>query len=50
MPDFGDDAAYVWSVTLFGLAIPILMGVYSVLKVHLSKARLDRLKQEEDDG
>ena len=48
MPDFGDDAIYVWSVTLFGLALPILMIVNSVLKVRFSKARLDRMKQEEE--
>jgi len=48
MPDFGDDAIYVWSITLTGLALPALMIGYSVLRVHLSKARLERLKKEED--
>ncbi len=48
MPDFGDDAVYVWSVTILGLALPALMAGLSLLKVHLSKARLERLKQEDD--
>ncbi|MEM1147265.1 MAG: hypothetical protein AAGA72_14800 [Pseudomonadota bacterium] len=48
MPEYGDDAFYVWSVTIAGLLLPILMIAYSVIKVRLSKARLDRMKQEED--
>ena len=48
MPDFGDDAIYVWSITLIGLILPILMVGLSLLRVHLSKARLERLKQEDD--
>ncbi len=48
MPDFGDDAAYVWSITILGLVVPVLMAGLSLLRVHMSKARLDRLKQEDD--
>ena len=48
MPDFGDDAVYVWSITILGLAMPALMVGLSLLKVHLSKVRLERLKQEDD--
>ena len=48
MPDFGDDAIYVWSITIIGLALPALMVAYSLLRVRLSKARLERLKKEED--
>ena len=48
MPDYGDDAIYVWSITILGLALPALMVGLSLLKVHLSKARLERLKQEDD--
>ncbi len=48
MPDYGDKAIYVWSVTIIGLALPALMAGLSLLKVHLTKARLDRLKQEDD--
>lgn len=48
MPDFGDDAIYVWSMTIISLALPIAMAVYSLLRVHMSKARLERLKQEDD--
>jgi len=48
MPDFGDDAAYVWSITILGLVLPVLMAGLSLLRVHMAKARLDRLKQEDD--
>ncbi len=48
MPDYGDDAIYVWSITILGVALPVLMVGLSLLKVHLSKARLDRLKHEDD--
>ena len=48
MPDYGDDAIYVWSITILGIALPVLMAGLSLLKVHLSKARLDRLKSEDD--
>nr|WP_156780907.1 hypothetical protein [Hyphomonas sp. Mor2] len=48
MPDYGDDAIYVWSVTIIGLALPVLMVGLSLLRVHLSKARLERLKQEDE--
>ena len=50
MPNYGDDAIYVWSITLIGLALPVLMIGYSWLRVHLSKARLERLQQEEDQA
>jgi len=45
VPEYGDDAFYVWSVTIAGLLLPILIIAYSVIKVRLSKARLDRMKQ-----
>lgn len=48
MPDYGDDAIYVWSITILGVVLPVLMVGLSLLKVHLSKARLDRLKREDD--
>lgn len=50
MPDFADDAVYVWSITLIGLALPVLMIGFSLARVHLSKARLERLQQEEDQA
>ena len=48
MPDYGDDAIYVWSITIIGLVLPALMVAFSLLRVHMSKARLERLKQDED--
>ena len=50
MPDYADDAIYVWSITIIGIALPVLMIGYSLLRVHLSKARLERLQQEEDQA
>ena len=50
MPDFADDGIYVWSITILGIVIPVVMIGYSLLRVHGSKARLDRLQQEEDQA
>lgn len=50
MPDFGDDAIYVWSITIIGLVMPALMVGYSFLRAHMTKARLDRLEKEEDQA
>lgn len=50
MPDFGDDAIYVWSITIIGLVMPALMVGYSYLRAHMTKARLDRLQKEEDQA
>ena len=50
MPDFADDAIYVWSITIIGLALPVLMMAYSFLRVHGAKARLERLQQDEDQA
>lgn len=48
MPDFGDDAIYIWSITILGVSVPLIMTGLSLLKVHMSKARLERLKQEDE--
>lgn len=48
MPDYGDKAIYVWAVTIVGIVVPALMAGLSLLRVNLTKARLDRLKQEDD--
>ena len=48
MPDFGNDGIYVWSITIIGLALPAFMVVYSWLRVRLSKARLERLRKEDE--
>jgi len=48
MSDFGDDAIYVWSITIIGLALPAFMAGFSLLRVHLSKARLERMKKQAD--
>ncbi|MCR9269221.1 MAG: hypothetical protein NXH72_04455 [Hyphomonadaceae bacterium] len=50
MPDYGDDAIYVWSITVLGIVLPILMIGLSLLRVHLSKARLERLQRDEDQA
>ena len=48
MPDFGDDAIYVWSITLIGVGLTAIMLGLSFLRAHLTKARLDRMKKDED--
>ncbi|MEE2929764.1 MAG: hypothetical protein VX599_03530 [Pseudomonadota bacterium] len=48
MSNFGDDAIYVWSITIIGLVLPAFMVAFSLLRVHLSKARLKRMKKQAD--
>ena len=50
MPDFGDDAVYVWSITIIGLVMPALMVGWSFLRAHLTKARLDRLQKDKEQA
>jgi hypothetical protein len=50
MSEFGDDAIYVWSITIIGLVLPALMVVFSLSRVHLSKARLERMKKQADES
>ena len=47
MPDFADDAIYVWSITVLGIATPLLMGALVWLRVRLAKKRLERLQKDE---
>ncbi|MDJ0921800.1 MAG: hypothetical protein QNI84_11780 [Henriciella sp.] len=47
MPDFADDAIYIWSITVLGLAVPIVMAALTLLRVRLAKQRLERLQKDE---
>ncbi len=49
MPDFGDDAIYVWAITILGLATPVLMTGLVLLRIRLAKRRLDRLSASKDE-
>ncbi|MEM9937518.1 MAG: hypothetical protein AAFZ91_02110 [Pseudomonadota bacterium] len=47
MPDFADDAIYVWSITVLGVGTPVIMGALVWLRVRLAKQRLERLQKDE---
>lgn len=50
MPEFDKNAGYIWAMVAIGLAVPFLLSLYAAMRVRLSKARLDRLKAQEDDA
>lgn len=49
MPEFDKNAAYIWTIVLIGLIVPALLSLYAVVRTRQAKARLDRLKAQEDD-
>jgi len=49
MPDYGDDAVFVWAITVLGLATPLLMAGFAFLRTHLAKRKLDRLEASKDE-
>lgn len=50
MPEFDKNAAYIWTIVLIGVIVPALLGVYATIRARQAKARLDRLKAQEDDA
>ena len=48
LPTFDDNAAFIWSIFVIGLAVPALLGLYAGLKARLAKQRLERLQSSED--
>ena len=47
MPDFGSNAIYVWSITLFGIVTPLLLGIYALIRASSAKKRLERLEKDD---
>ncbi|MEM9053898.1 MAG: hypothetical protein AAGB16_01120 [Pseudomonadota bacterium] len=40
-----DNAAYLWSIIIMGVALPIILGVYVTIRTRLNKARLERMRE-----
>lgn len=40
------NAAFLWSIIIMGIALPFLLGLYSIIRVRLAKSRLDRMREE----
>ena len=50
MFEFDKNAPYLLTIVGIGLAIPIILAIYAIIRVKLSKAKLDRLKHGEDEA
>jgi len=48
MPEFDKNAAYLWTIIGLGIAVPVLLSAYALLRAKLSKDRLKRLQDGED--
>ncbi len=48
MPEFDKNAAYIWVLVGLGLALPLLLAVYTNVRVKLAKRRLERLQRLSD--
>lgn len=44
LPEFEQNAAFIWTIFAIGLIVPALLGLYAGLKARFAKRRLDRLK------
>ncbi|MEQ8557654.1 MAG: hypothetical protein RIB03_04995 [Henriciella sp.] len=47
LPQFEDNAAYIWAIVIIGLTVPALLGLYAGLKARFAKRRLERLQASE---
>ena len=44
MPQFDENAPFIWAIFAIGLIVPVLLSLYAGLRAHLAKRRLERLK------
>ncbi|WP_158085685.1 hypothetical protein [Henriciella aquimarina] len=47
LPQFDDNAAFIWAIFAIGLTVPALLGLYAGLKARFAKRRLERLQASE---
>ena len=40
-----DNAAFLWTIISMGIALPILLSVYAIIRASAAKARLERLRE-----
>ncbi|WP_300378172.1 hypothetical protein [Henriciella sp.] len=45
LPEFEQNAAFIWAIFAIGLVVPALLGVYAGLKARLARRRLARLTE-----
>ncbi|MEM5516062.1 hypothetical protein WNY37_03810 [Henriciella sp. AS95] len=46
LPNFDDNAPFIWAVYAIGLAVPLLLLIYASLKAKVSKEKLETLRKE----
>lgn len=46
LPDFGDNAPFIWAIYVIGLAVPVGLAVYCGMRARLARRRLERLQGE----
>jgi len=47
IPEFDQNAGFIWAIFAIGLAVPALLGVYAGLKARMAKRRLETLQASE---
>lgn len=40
------NAAFLWSIIIMGVALPVLLSVYVTIRARLAKARLERMRED----
>lgn len=50
MFEFDKNAPYLLTIVGLGLAVPTFLAIYAIARAKLSKAKLARLKQDEDQA
>lgn len=48
MPEFDKNAAYIWTIVVIGLIVPLALAAFASARVHLAKKRLERLRPDDD--
>jgi len=48
--EFDKNAPYLLTIVSLGLVVPTILAIYAVIRAKLSKAKLERLKQGEDEA
>lgn len=46
-PEFDKNAAYIWAIVGLGIALPIMLTIYTQIRLRLSLRRLERYRSIE---
>ncbi|MEM1390991.1 MAG: hypothetical protein AAGG45_07900 [Pseudomonadota bacterium] len=41
-----DNATFLWTIILMGIAMPICLAGYAALRSHMARTRLERLRED----